>query len=158
MPGVTIIVTAGALRLKSDEFVPERASAVIDKFALPVFIIVTGVAALLLPTGTEPNDTLAGFKLTQGPMPVPDNGTDCGLLLALSVMISVAERAPGAAGVKVTLTMVLPLGATVIGSVPEVMAKSPEFVPVIVKAEIVRFPVPGFEIVTGIAVLAVLIA
>ena len=40
-------------------------------------------------------------------MPVPVRLTVCGLLLALSVMVSVALRLPGPAGVKLTLIVQL---------------------------------------------------
>jgi len=45
--------------------------------------------------------------------PVPDSETVCGLLVALSVMVSVPEALPAAVGVKETLSVQLALGATV---------------------------------------------
>src|SRR2546428_5836937 len=46
---------------------------------------------------------LVDERLIEGPKPVPDKVTDCGLPGALSAMIIVPVRSPGAAGVKVTL-------------------------------------------------------
>ena len=53
--------------------------------------------------------------LIPAPVPVPVILTLCVLpatLLLLSVMVNVAVRVPGAAGVKATLMLQLPLGAT----------------------------------------------
>src|SRR2546426_5115488 len=47
-----------------------------------------------------------------GATPVPARDTDCGLSAASSVMVTVAARAPGAAGVKLTLIVQLAPGAT----------------------------------------------
>ncbi len=52
-----------------------------------LFVTVTTLAALLVPTVTCPKARLAGIKLT-GSTPVPFNVTICGLLVALSVMVT----------------------------------------------------------------------
>ena len=50
--------------------------------------------------------TLAGDTLSEKSTPVPLRAVCCGLpLTALSLMVSVPERAPLAVGVKVTLTL-----------------------------------------------------
>ena len=46
---------------------------------------------------------------------MPDSATLCGLLLALSVIVRVAERLPEAAGVNVTEMDVMPPGPRVSG-------------------------------------------
>jgi hypothetical protein len=46
--------------------------------------------------------------------PVPVKLTVCGLVLALSVRVSVPVRVPDAEGVKVTLIVQLPLGLTLV--------------------------------------------
>src|SRR5262249_29531247 len=50
-----------------------------------------------------PKSWLAGVRLAMGVVetPVPDSATVCGEPVALSVMVSVAVRAPAASGVKV---------------------------------------------------------
>jgi hypothetical protein len=45
-------------------------------------------------------------------VPVPDRGTICGLLMALSTMTSVAVLVPTTAGVNVTVIVQLPPPAT----------------------------------------------
>src|SRR5438132_286578 len=74
-------------------------------------------------------------------MPVPARDTDCGLSAASSVMFTVAARAPGAAGVKLTLIMQLAPGATELAPVGQVLpaakAKSAACAPVMVM--LVRF-------------------
>src|SRR5438128_2468402 len=74
-------------------------------------------------------------------MPVPARDTDCGLPAAWSVMFTAAARAPGAAGVKLTLIVQLAPGATEpapVGQVlPAAKAKSAACAPVMVM--LVRF-------------------
>src|SRR2546426_12488755 len=53
-----------------------------------------------------------GAKVTAGAMPVPARDTDCGLPTASSVMFTAAARAPGPAGVKLTLIVQVAPGAT----------------------------------------------
>src|SRR5437016_4991442 len=69
-------------------------------------------------------------------LPVSVSDTDCGLSAASSVMFTVAARAPGAAGVKLTLIMQLAPGATELAPVGQVLpaakAKSAAGAPVMV--------------------------
>ncbi len=60
--------------------------------------------------------------------PVPDRAAVCGLLLAVSDTVNVAERAPVVAGLNVTLIVQLADGARLLGQLLAV--KSPGFVPV----------------------------
>src|SRR3989442_1664011 len=77
-----------------------------------------------------------GAKVTAGAMPVPARDTDCGLPTASSVMFTAAARAPGPAGVKLTLIVQLAPGATEpapVGQVlPAAKAKSAACAPVMV--------------------------
>ena len=69
------------------------------------------------------------------PLPVPDNATVCDPVLVLSKTVRVADRAPVAVGLKVTVTRQVPSGFTVpeLGHVLDVLSlKSAAFVPVIV--------------------------
>ena len=50
LPGVTVIVGVPAVKAKSPAFAPVSARAVIDKFAVPVFVSVIAVAALVVLT------------------------------------------------------------------------------------------------------------
>ena len=89
-----------------------------------------------------PKFKLVGLRLTREADPVPLRVTDCGLPGALSAMVSVAARAPAAAGVKVTLIVQLLPPAT---ELPQLLVwtKSVALVPVIVMLVIARaaFPV-----------------
>src|SRR3989442_1437922 len=85
--------------------------------------------------------SLVGAKVTAGTIPVPASDTNCGLPGASSVMVTVAVRAPVAAGVKLTLIVQLAPGATEpapVGQVlPAAKAKSAAWAPVMVM--LVRF-------------------
>src|SRR5204862_3254271 len=87
-----------------------------------------------------------------GAVPVPDTPEVWGLLLALSVTVSVPLRDPAAVGVKVTLIVQFPPAATLD---PQLLVcpKSPGLVPV--KAMLVMLNVAplGFESVTACAAL-----
>src|SRR5580704_1521173 len=80
---------------------------------------------------TEPDArTQRPFASCQRYCPVPESLATCGLLVALSVIVSVAFRVPFAEGVNVTCTEhVFPAGKLLQSFV---WAKSPLFVPVIV--------------------------
>jgi hypothetical protein len=66
-----------------------------------------------------------------------------------------ADLAPVAPGLNVTLSVQVPLAATVAGSVPQlfVSANAPGFVPPIVIPVIVKGPEPVLDSVTALAVL-----
>lgn len=81
--------------------------------AVPVFVRTTFWPALVLPI-TVLGKAGRGFgdRLTTGSVPVPVTLTDCGLPLALSVIVSVPVRVPVVVGVKVTLMLQVPPAAT----------------------------------------------
>jgi len=62
--------------------------------------------------GWLPNDRLAGERLTVVEVPVPERLRDCGLPVALSVILTEADLLPVAVGSKVTLIAQLPPAAT----------------------------------------------
>jgi hypothetical protein len=70
--------------------------------------------------------------------PVPVRKTACGLLLALSVTLSVAERAPAAVGLKTTLMVHVDLAAKLVVQLWAETAKSFVSLPVNVKLLMVR--------------------
>jgi len=96
--------------------VPVRVIEVMFSVELPLLVNCTLLVALLLPTTTLPNDTLAGLNVTGG-VPVPESATAWGLFFALSVIESVPVRVPVAVGVNVTLIVQLAPTAT---DVPQV--------------------------------------
>src|SRR5581483_5132910 len=80
------------------------------KDAAPLLVKVTDCAVLVVPTAWLLNVRLVLDKLTAGApllVPVPVNVIDCGLPLALSVMLILPVRVPVAVGEKVTLMLQL---------------------------------------------------
>jgi len=75
----------------------------IDIDSSPVLVSTTLCEALLVPTNCAAKVKLLGDRLATGPIPAPLREIDCGLLAALSVTETEAERVPRAVGVKVTL-------------------------------------------------------
>jgi len=91
--------------VKSPAFGPLIAAPVMVIGAFPEFVRETGSAALLVTLTAE---NVTGFGLIVSPItaacPVPLSGMICGELLALSWIVTVAERTPAAVGVNVTVT------------------------------------------------------
>lgn len=139
---------------------PEAAIELIVRAAVPVFVSVTVIAALVVPCTWLPNVKLVGASPTPGAVPVPVNGAVCVPEPALSVTVSVPARAPKAVGVNVTL-MVQVFDPAVAGKVAGLIGQA--VAPVLVAAKspeaaielIVRAPVPLFVSVTVIAALVV---
>src|SRR5207302_790932 len=130
-----------AAMAKSPGFEPARAMLVMLRVAVPLLVRVTVCAGLVVLRRWSPKARLVGAKVTAGAMPVPASDTDCGLPGASSVMVTVAVRAPVAAGVKLMLIVQLALGATEpapVGQVlPAAKAKSAACAPEMVM--LVRF-------------------
>jgi hypothetical protein len=85
------------------------------RVALPLLVRVTAWAVLVAPTAWLENARVPVDRVTAGAgelVPVPDKPTVCGLLAALSVMVSDALRLPVAVGVKVTLIVQFAPAAT----------------------------------------------
>jgi hypothetical protein len=136
---------------KSPAFVPVTEGVLVKvSDALPVFIRVTVICALVVPSGTEPNETLAG-RLTPGAVPVPVKETVCALGVALSAKLRVAFSPAAVDGVKDIVTPQVAPAATwlAVVQVEVTMAKSAALVPemdgLLVK---VRAPLPVFLSVT----------
>ena len=102
---------------KSLKLAPTMVIEVMVKVALPVFVSVTFMGLLEVPTAVAGNVRLVGEKVTAGPTPVPDSATFCGLMGALSVTSTFALRVPEAVGVNVTLMVQLPPAATLLPQV-----------------------------------------
>ncbi len=87
-----------------------------------------------------------------GTVPVPESAAECGLPAALSLMVSVAVRAPAAAGLKVTFSVALLPAATVIGKALGLKLKSLALLPEIEMFETTRLAPPVFVTVTDMVV------
>ena len=118
-----------------------------------LFVSVTVLAALVVPTVSAANVNVAGLTVDCD-SPVPDSGTACGLPCASSVSSRLALRVPVADGVKVTLMVHVLPGANEPVQVL-VWAKSPRSAPVMVMLEKVSWPVPLFFTVTFFTALVV---
>src|SRR3989441_1106053 len=94
-PFVQVVPAAMA---KSPGFKPARAMLVMLRVAVPLLVRVTVCTGLVVLRRWSPKARLVGAKVTAGAMPIPASDTDCGLLAASSVMVTVAARPPVAAG------------------------------------------------------------
>src|SRR5437588_330949 len=136
---------------------PEAANELIVKAAVPVFVSVTVIGALVVASNWLPKSRLVGANPTAGAVPFPLSIMICGLPPALSATDSVPVRAPKDAGVKVTLIVQFPLAAKVAGLMGQalapvlVVAKSPEAA----NELIVKAAAPVFVSVTVIGALVV---
>jgi hypothetical protein len=112
--------------------------------APPVFVSVTGCGALVVVTVWLGKVREADERVAAGPgPPIPLNGIVCGLLAALSVMVTDPYRLPLAVGVKVTLIVQFAPAATV---VPHELACAKS--PVAATLVMINDPLPLFVKVT----------
>jgi len=102
---------------------PVTAMLVMVSVWLPVLVRVTYCDAVAVPIGDEPNERLVVESVTGKacPVPVPLNAMDCGELVALSVMVMAAVKAPVAVGAKCPWIVQLAPTATL---VPQLLAKT----------------------------------
>ena len=91
---------------KSPGLVPVKLMRAIEAAVVPVLVRVTGAGALVVPTFWSPKFTPMGERVIT--VPTPPSDTVCGLVLALSVTVSVPVAFPFAAGLKVTLIWQVP--------------------------------------------------
>src|SRR4030095_4840801 len=160
---VTLIVQLAAAASEAPQLcvvtnpAPVAAIELMLSAALPEFVSVIPLAALVVPTVWLPNARLVGFSETAAAgaaTPLPESGTPCGLPTALDGIESVAERAFSAAGVKVTLIAQLAPGASV-DPLQLLDAKSAALAPVFVIVPSTRFAVPVLLIDTVFGALGV---
>src|SRR5437588_609297 len=136
---------------------PEAANELIVKAAVPVFVSVTVIGALVVRSEERRVGKVGGANPTTGAVQFTLSATVCGLPAALSPSDSVPVRAPKAVGVQVTLMVQCPPAANVAGLVGQALA------PVLVAAKspdaanelIVKAAVPVFVSVTVIGALVV---
>jgi hypothetical protein len=85
-----------------------------DVLAVPVFLMVTIFAALVVPTVWAANVSLVGVAVTitvPALAPMPDRDTVCGEFVDWSAIETAPVRVPAAVGENVTFTVQLPLVA-----------------------------------------------
>src|SRR5437868_2837934 len=136
---------------------PEAANELMVKAAVPVFVSVIVIGALVVASSWLPKSRLMGANPTAGAVPFPIGRAACRVRPSLSATDSVPVRAPEAVGVKVTLIEQLASAAKVAGLVGQafapvlVAAKSPEGG----KELMVKAAVPVFVSVIVIGALVV---
>jgi hypothetical protein len=164
VPGVKVTLTvqlppgatdaAQPVAAKAAASVPSRVTAVTSSAAVPVLVTVTGCAAEVVPTPWLPKASAAGVTEIAWAIPVPDRFTTTeAAFTASEAMVSVAARAPEAAGVKPTVTSQLPPAG--IAAPQPVAVKSVALAPPTVRPETVSGRVPVLDTVTVFAVAAV---
>jgi hypothetical protein len=87
--------------VKSEELAPVIETPLMEIEALLPFFRAVDIAELVPPRVTLPKERDEGLVLTLD-APDPESATVCGLLLAVSVKVRVAERVPDADGLKTT--------------------------------------------------------
>jgi hypothetical protein len=97
----------------------------IDSAADCTLVSVTVLVELVTPTATEPKLKLLVESVT-GAVPFPVRLTVCGLVPASSVNVNEPAAAPGASGLKVTLTVQFAPGAITAAQVVLATANGPD--------------------------------
>jgi len=87
-------------KTNEEALAPVTAILPIVNAAVPEFVMVTDCEPLEEPTLTEPKERLVAESVTGAAIPVPLSLIDCGEVVALSVMVIAAVKAPAAAGAK----------------------------------------------------------
>jgi hypothetical protein len=146
--GATVIGTVLVFAWNSEACVPEMPTLEITRSAVPEFWMSTGMGALVVLGSVLLNSRAKVRGLICGAVPVPVKLKECGLPLALSVMVRVALRAPSPDGVKVTLTVTLPPAGTLMGNVDGLMLNSVALAPDKVALDTVSVPLPVLVTVT----------
>src|SRR5579862_6624022 len=136
---------------KSPPFAPVSVMLLIVSVDVPLLVTVTVCAGLVVFSACEPNVRDEGD--TEIAVPAPVSVTVCGLPVALSSIVRVADSAPDAVGVKMT-PIVHEANAVseplTVGVAPQVLvsAKSPGFAPVKVMAMLLSVALTLFVSVT----------
>ena len=85
------------------------------KLVVPTFVSVTVLAALVLPTVTDPKLKLVGERFAF--VPIPLRLTFCGLPPPSSLMLTLADRVPRAVGLNFTVIVQLAPAAMLVPQV-----------------------------------------
>ena len=125
--------------------------------AAPEFVSAIDCEALVVPTICEAKVRPVGDSVTAGAVPVPLTPRPCGLPAASSAIDRLPVLGPAPDGEKVTETVHVPLTGSVVGVSGQLLvtAKSPAFVPVIVRLLIVSGALPVFASVDVLTPLVV---
>jgi hypothetical protein len=132
--------------------VPASVRLLMARDDVPLFVSVITFCAPLPPTGTATQFKVVGLTdAVPEPVeaPVPVRITSCGLLVAESVKLRVAVRAPAAVGLKTTEAEHDPAAAKLVLQVLLAILKSPAFVPAIATLLIVMEELRLFDSVTA---------
>jgi hypothetical protein len=143
--------------VKSPGFEPPSAIEEIATATLPVEVMLTDCAGLVVPVFWTPKVRDEGDRV-RVPNPVwlvPDKAIDCGLPVPSLVTVRFALFAPRVVGAKATDTVHEVLGLRAAGQLLPVIVKSPALAPVKEIEDRVTAPVPLEVIVTFLAVLVV---
>src|SRR5438105_3555556 len=81
-----------------------------------LLVMVTDFGALVVPKLTVPKDRVMGLAVT-GSCPTPVRLIVCGLLIALSTMVTVPRCLPAVVGVNVTVTVHVPCAGILVPQV-----------------------------------------
>jgi hypothetical protein len=122
------------LMAKSPALAPLTATLLMVIVELVPLVNVAVCAALVAPTAVPGNPSAVGETVTLPPdvlLPVPESAMVCGLLLAVSETLRVADRVPVVAGLNAMDTLHVAVAARLDPHVLLLMRKSPGSVPVI---------------------------
>lgn len=113
---------------------------------MPLLVRVTVCTVLGVPKFWAPKFKLVAVRTTTAPTPVPFKVTICGLSGAVSAMLTVAVRAPSAAGLNFTIIVQVPTEAAkgLDETQLSLSLNSLALVPVTVTPVMVRAAVPVF--------------
>ena len=140
----------------SPEFVPVVAMLDRGKAALVLFVSVTVLGAVVVPSASFPKASVTGDKEACR-TPVPESAIVCGLFAALSRRMRAADLAPKAVGVKAMLIVQELFSASELPQVVADWAKSVGSVPLIAIEDIVTTAPVLLVIVTFLAALVLAI-
>jgi len=105
--------------LVSAKSVPTSVILVMVSEEVPLLVRVAVRGALLVPTIWLANARPGGSKVTAGAIPIPLMLKVCGLSAASSAMVTPPRRMSVVVGLKVTVNVQVPLGASVAGNVAQ---------------------------------------
>jgi hypothetical protein len=145
-PAARLVPQLLELMKKSVALVPLIAMLRIVRVAVPEFLMVIVWALVVVKSTVTANVSEDGARPTPGAVPVPLKAAVCGLPLALSLTLTLADLLPLAVGLKVTLMVHVPFAARVDGLNGQLLAcaKSPAFVPAIAILLMVSAALPLF--------------
>lgn len=128
-PDVKLVPHVLLTIVKSAALVPATLMLPIEMVEPLPFFNVAVCVELLDPTLTEPNESEEGLTVAPA-VPRPESATVCGLVLSVSLKLSVAVRVPVVVGANTMFTVQLAAAARLVPQVLLKIWKSPGFAPV----------------------------